>query len=218
MEGLYNTRRLLDWNAIMRRTKEEAMETRKAILSVALDCFSKRGYALTTFSDIARRIHLTKGAVFWHFKSKEDLLAELIEREHAIYEPLKGVEAAQTPEDIRDVFVAWAEAVASHRELKRFTVFMMSRVEWGEALKQSLTKKLERLMVTDPFERLRERLRWMKETGVIETPLSVEQVATLMTGAFFGTLREAWLYKMPIDVVESVAAGLDFIVQGIWSK
>ncbi|HIV09620.1 MAG TPA: hypothetical protein IAC79_05875, partial [Candidatus Spyradenecus faecavium] len=107
---------------------------------------------------------------------------------------------------------------ASHRELKRFTVFMMSRVEWGEALKQSLTKKLERLMVTDPFERLRERLRWMKETGVIETPLSVEQVATLMTGAFFGTLREAWLYKMPIDVVATVAAGLDFIVQGIRSK
>ena len=202
----------------MRRTKEEAMETRKAILSVALDCFSKRGYALTTFSDIARRIHLTKGAVFWHFKSKEDLLAELIEREHTIYEPLKGVETAQTPEDIRDAFVAWAEAVASHRELKRFTVFMMSRVEWGEALKQSLTKKLERLMVTDPFERLRERLRWMKETGVIETPLSVEQVATLMTGAFFGTLREAWLYKMPIDVVATVAAGLDFIVQGIRSK
>ena len=65
----------------MRRTKEEALETRKAILKVALDCFSKRGYALTTFNDIARRIHLTKGAVFWHFKSKEELLAELIERE-----------------------------------------------------------------------------------------------------------------------------------------
>ncbi len=202
----------------MRRTKEEALETRKAILKVALDCFSKRGYALTTFNDIARRIHLTKGAVFWHFKSKEELLAELIEREHAIYEPLKGVEQAQAPEDIRDAFVAWAEAVSSHRELKRFTTFLMSRVEWGETLKQSLAKRLEGLVVTDPVERLHRRLQWMKDSGVIDTPLSVEQLAALMMGVFFGTLRKAWLYKTPINVVETVAAGLDFIVQGIRSK
>lgn len=202
----------------MRRTKEEALETRKAILKVALDCFSKRGYALTTFNDIARRIHLTKGAVFWHFKSKEELLAELIEREHSIYEPLGGVGEAEDVEAIRDAFVDWAKALENHRELRQFTVFLMSRVEWSEALKASLAKKLEGLVVTDPFARLRARLEWLKAQGRIATPLSPEQIATLMVGAFFGTLREAWLYKTPVNVSETVAAGLDFIVQGIRSK
>lgn len=202
----------------MRRTREEALETRKAILAVALDCFSKRGYALTTFNDIARRIHLTKGAVFWHFKSKEELLAELIEREHATYEPLKGVGEAESAEEIRDAFVDWAKALVGHRELRQFTVFLMSRVEWSEALKATLAKKLDGLVVRDPFARLRERLEWLKAEGRIVTPLSAEQIATVMSGIFFGTLREAWLYKLPLDVVETIRAGLDLIVQGIRSK
>ncbi len=202
----------------MRRTREEAMETRKAILKVALDCFSTRGYALTTFNDIAQRIHLTKGAVFWHFKSKEELLAELIEREHAIYEPLRGVGEAESAEAIRDAFVDWARALTKHQELRQFTLFLMSRVEWSEALKETLSRKLEGLVVRDPFARLRERLEWLRAQGRIATALSAEQLATMMTGIFFGTLREAWLYKLPLDVVETIRAGLDFIVQGIRSK
>ncbi len=202
----------------MRRTKEEALETRKAILKVALDCFSKRGYALTTFNDIARRIHLTKGAVFWHFKTKEDLLAELIEREHAIYTPLEGVERAETLEEIREAFVAWARAIEGHTELKQFMLFMMSRVEWNEALTRLLARKLEGQIVRDPLAKLLERLRRFKEEGAIDSPLSADQIATLMGSVFFGTLREAWLYKHPVDVAETIRAGLDFIVQGIRSK
>lgn len=202
----------------MRRSKEEAMETRRAILRVALDCFSTRGYALTTFNDIASRIHLTKGAVFWHFKSKEELLAELIVQVHEAYNPLEGVEQAKTLEDIRRAFLDWAQLLASDAEQRRFMLFVMSRVEWSEALKATLAKKLDGLVVRDPFARLRERLEWLKAEGRIVTPLSAEQIATVMSGIFFGTLREAWLYKLPLDVVETIRAGLDLIVQGIRSK
>ena len=202
----------------MRRTKEEALETRKAILTVALDCFSKRGYALTTFNDIARRIHLTKGAVFWHFKSKEELLAELIEREHATYEPLRGVREAESLEAVRDAFVDWARAMEEHRELRQVVIFMMSRVEWSEALKQRLARKLDRELITDPISELCQCLGRLKERGAIDSPLAPEQIATLMAGAFFEVLRGAWLHKIRLDVVKTVEAGLDFIVKGIRSK
>jgi len=41
--------------------------------------FTKKGYDHTTFTDIAKRLGLTKGAVYWHFESKEKLLLALIE-------------------------------------------------------------------------------------------------------------------------------------------
>lgn len=61
-----------------RRTKEDAARTRLRILKAAGDLFSKKGYDRTTFEDIAVRIRLTKGAVYWHFRSKPELLRQLV--------------------------------------------------------------------------------------------------------------------------------------------
>lgn len=202
----------------MRRSKEEAMETRRAILRVALDCFSTRGYALTTFNDIASRIHLTKGAVFWHFKSKEELLAELIVREHEAYDPLKGLETAETPEEVRAAFLAWAHHLATNEEQRQFMLFVMSRVEWSEALKEKLRRRLDGLAVSAPFDRLQACLGRLRAAGRIASPLRDEELASLFFSVFFGTHREAWLHKRGLDVAATIAAGLDFILQGLRSK
>ena len=50
-----------------RRTKEDAQKTRKRILASALSLFVKKGYEHTTFTDIAARLKMKKGAVYWHF-------------------------------------------------------------------------------------------------------------------------------------------------------
>lgn len=202
----------------MRRSKEEALETRRAILRVALDCFSTRGYALTTFNDIAARIHLTKGAVFWHFKSKEDLLAELIVQEHGIYEPLKGIGEVTSLEALKAAFAQWAQAIGEHRELRQFMLFAMSRVEWSEALKGRLRKRLEGLLVANPFDRLEGALGRLRAAGAVVSPLSDRQIAALLFSVFFGVHREAWFHKCDLDIAQTLDAGLDFIIQGIRSK
>ena len=56
-----------------RRTKEEAEQTREAVLKSALDIFYEKGFSRTTFDEVAKRINLTKGAVYWHFRNKADL-------------------------------------------------------------------------------------------------------------------------------------------------
>lgn len=60
-----------------RRTKQEAEETRESILDTALDVIDEKGYARSTFVEIAKRIDLSKGAVYWHFKDKPDLFLAL---------------------------------------------------------------------------------------------------------------------------------------------
>ena len=209
---------LLSFKEAMRRTKEEALKTREAILQMALECFSTRGYALTTFADIAARLHLTKGAVFWYFKSKEALLAEIIQRMQAQYEPFKGIEAAVSLDEVKAIFMRMAHEIATNEEQRNFLRFIISRVEWSEALKDKLCQHLDELMVRDPFSRLQECIERLKQSGEIASPLTSKSIAVMMNMTFFGSYREAFLRDRQINVQEVLSAGLDFIIQGIRSK
>ena len=63
----------------MRRTKEEAAVTRANLLKTALSVFSAKGYAAATLDDVAKAAKVTRGAIYWHFKSKADLYNTLIQ-------------------------------------------------------------------------------------------------------------------------------------------
>ncbi|RLG45966.1 MAG: hypothetical protein DRN90_07310 [Thermoproteota archaeon] len=54
--------------------------TKRKILEAAAKCFSEGGYAKTTMDKIAEEAGVSKGALYWHFKSKEELFVELKER------------------------------------------------------------------------------------------------------------------------------------------
>jgi AcrR family transcriptional regulator len=53
--------------------------TRQRLLSEAERLFRERGYAATSLEQIAEAAEVTKGAIYGHFSSKEDLLLSAIE-------------------------------------------------------------------------------------------------------------------------------------------
>ena len=61
----------------MKRTKEEAEETRKSVLDAALRVFSRKGYAATALEEIAKEAGVTRGAIYHHFANKEQLYLAL---------------------------------------------------------------------------------------------------------------------------------------------
>jgi TetR/AcrR family acrAB operon transcriptional repressor len=63
----------------MRKTKEEAAVTRATLLRTALSVFSAKGYAAATLEDVAKAAKVTRGAIYWHFKSKADLYNTLVQ-------------------------------------------------------------------------------------------------------------------------------------------
>jgi AcrR family transcriptional regulator len=67
----------------MRRTKAEAAVTRAVVLKKALSVFSAKGYAAATLDDVAKAAKVTRGAIYWHFKSKADLYNTLIQESSA---------------------------------------------------------------------------------------------------------------------------------------
>jgi TetR/AcrR family acrAB operon transcriptional repressor len=63
----------------MRRTKEEAAQTRQALLDAALQEFSRQGYQATRLQDIAKAAGVTRGAIYHHFGGKAELYNTLME-------------------------------------------------------------------------------------------------------------------------------------------
>jgi AcrR family transcriptional regulator len=54
-------------------------DTRERIQRVALELFAERGYERTTLSEVAERLQITRPALYYHFKAKEDILNSVIE-------------------------------------------------------------------------------------------------------------------------------------------
>lgn len=63
----------------MRRTKEEAAQTRQELMEAALTLFSQQGYEAARLEDIAEAAGVTRGAIYHHFGSKADLFLALID-------------------------------------------------------------------------------------------------------------------------------------------
>lgn len=61
----------------MRRTKEQTAETGRQILNAAENLFLDKGYDNVSLEEIATAAGVTRGAVHWHFKNKQGLLAAL---------------------------------------------------------------------------------------------------------------------------------------------
>ncbi|CAM3927515.1 putative HTH-type transcriptional regulator TtgR [Pseudomonas reidholzensis] len=73
---------------MVRRTKEEAQETRAQIIEAAEKAFYKRGVARTTLADIAEHAGVTRGAIYWHFNNKAELVQALLDSLHETHEHL----------------------------------------------------------------------------------------------------------------------------------
>ena len=57
----------------MRKTKEETELTRKRLLEASYQLIREKGYERLTQAELAERVNMTRGAVNWHFRSKEEI-------------------------------------------------------------------------------------------------------------------------------------------------
>jgi AcrR family transcriptional regulator len=62
------------------RRREQGARTRDRVLEVATDLMARRGYSGTTISAICKAAGVMPASIYWHFDSKEGLLAAVIER------------------------------------------------------------------------------------------------------------------------------------------
>jgi TetR/AcrR family acrAB operon transcriptional repressor len=100
-----------------RKTKEEAAETREALLDAAEEVFYSKGVARTRLQDIAQAAGVTRGALYWHFRDKADLFRALLER---VQMPL---------EDLLDAIPAQQRGTSPLENLHRASLVALQRME-----------------------------------------------------------------------------------------
>ena len=62
------------------RVVKEAEERRNEILDAADELFGQKGFDGTSTNDILEKVGIARGTLYYHFKSKEDIMDALIER------------------------------------------------------------------------------------------------------------------------------------------
>jgi len=62
------------------RTERKKEETRKKIISVAIDLFNRQGFERTTVEQIAGEADIARGTVFNHFPAKEAIVLEYVQK------------------------------------------------------------------------------------------------------------------------------------------
>lgn len=58
--------------------RDKRTPSKKQLMSAAIDCFARLGYQGTTIDRIARAAGVTKGAIYYHFRDKEQVLFEAV--------------------------------------------------------------------------------------------------------------------------------------------
>ncbi|MDO3684261.1 TetR/AcrR family transcriptional regulator [Micromonospora sp. C28ISP2-4] len=59
--------------------RETTGGTRERIQAVALELFTEQGYEKTSLREIAERLGVTKAALYYHFKSKDEIVTSLVD-------------------------------------------------------------------------------------------------------------------------------------------
>jgi len=119
------------------RTKEQALATRTRILDAAELIFERHGVSRTSLQHIAQAAHVTRGAVYWHFKDKAALFTAMMER------ATMPMEAAYRPFDAADTdplgflerqVIATLQITASSLQVRRAFDIATHKVEYVDEL------------------------------------------------------------------------------------
>lgn len=97
-------------------------DTRQRIQDVALELFADKGYDKTSLREIAEQLDVTKAALYYHFKTKEDILVSLVEDHFARVDELIawGREQPATLETRLELLARYSALLSGGSTLFRF--------------------------------------------------------------------------------------------------
>ncbi|WP_102959419.1 TetR family transcriptional regulator [Mangrovicella endophytica] len=178
----------------MKRSKEEALETRESILDAAEDAFFENGVSATSLSDIARRAGVTRGAIYWHFANKLDLFRAMHERARLPQETvlLETSGSGCLIEHVHGCALDALRFIAGNERARRIYSILLFRCEYvgemEEALRRLRGADAQMLArITEAFEDARSR-------GQLAPGWTAESAADAYVCSMHGLFSE-WLRR-----------------------
>lgn len=178
----------------MRRTKAEAAATRAHLLKTALRVFSAKGYAATTIDDLVSAAGLTRGALYWHFKSKADLYNTLVQEfsargAHIVQEAV--AEGGSLLEILRRVFVRQLALIEDDADARAIMELALFKTGTPPELNAGRKKQIE--AGHQLIENLAQAMARGVASGELRADLAPQDLARSFI-AFQNGLIQLWLW------------------------
>lgn len=121
---------------------------RQRLIEASVEVFGERGYASATVEEICRRANTVPNSLYYHFKSKERLLAAAIDHlGTALIEEIRGdvMEAAGIHPKLERLFERWKQLLRARPQFLRFLLSIQlehgsSATDLGQSVRALLQK------------------------------------------------------------------------------
>jgi TetR/AcrR family acrAB operon transcriptional repressor len=198
-----------------RRTKAEAEQTRRKILTAALHLFVEKGYERTTFEDVAARIAMSKGAVYWHFKNKSNLFTELVADMTAQHhQQIARVLAEPTTlGGLVAYFLERGRLIVTQPRSRKYFQMMLS-MDWPTAKFIPIKRRL-RASGSGPFEIIEKTLTMLQKKGEIRKDVDVTVASAALGALWLGTIKLQIGHSLDADLATLIQFGFTSIINAI---
>lgn len=179
---------------MVRQARSEA--TRRKIIASAVELINEIGYPATGLGDIIERAEMTKGALYYHFDSKESLATAIIEEGSAhVVQAFRSIAASSAPaleSIIHGVFVV-ADLLSTDEVARSGTQLLRAFGEFNDAAARVYGGWLEEMI---------DRARQALEEGDLRADIDPQAVGETIVAAMVG----AELLSNAISAGEGVLA------------
>lgn len=178
----------------MRKTKEEALQTRDDLMAAALDIFYRRGVSRASLQEIASAAGVTRGALYWHFKNKEDLFDALFQQVFSkLSEQLRHDIDTSSPDALHNLMQAlnqMFQRMASDERYRKFCYILHLNCEHTEDNRAivALLQKYQNLW----WQNLCAVFQVCCQQHILPENINIRQAALYFQALFIG-LTNLWL-------------------------
>jgi AcrR family transcriptional regulator len=160
-----------------RGARAEGRDARSALIDAAATVFARRGFQEASVDEVAEEAGFSKGAVYWHFESKDDLFLALHEErvERRQREMIELLESAPPDQDVSpEMSRRFLELVEREEE-----TLVLDHELWSLSLRDPKLRKKYARRLAQLRTALAKALEARSEhLGDPELPVPVEEVAT----------------------------------------
>lgn len=187
-----------------RRTKEEAQETRSQIIQAAEMCFHKKGIGRTSLAEIAAAAGVTRGAIYWHFEDKAEVVEAMLEATHLPLQPLGEASRNENEADplgrLRELLVKIFERVALDPAVRRINEIIFHKCEYTDEL-CGLRQRIQNYR-TLCDQNLESALRLAMARGQLPSDLDAALASRCVHSFLSGTIDQWLMNQEGLDLAE----------------
>ena len=198
-----------------RKTKAEAQATREELLDAAEICFHEDGLARTTLAMIGARAGYTRGAVYWHFKNKGELLEAVIDRVKLPFmQELERLADGERANPIRDLFKVIQQSLGDLQgspRLRHTVGIIMQGCDSGDDTRQVL--ELRRDGFKQAVLRITNAFRRAEELGQLCAGVDIHAAGQIVHMIMLGAIHGHLLSTDGIDLQRTAIAALDIVLR-----